>query len=137
MGDDRRGDDRRQENLGSPPIGERRREDRRSGMDRRSFPRVDLDLWIEQERGDETVFRLAGNLSAGGIFLEHGFTHAVGTRVKLRFFLGDDEDAVEVDAEVVAAVQTAETPNAASLSFVNLEGGVRERILTFLNERMD
>lgn len=137
MTDDRRENDRRREDLGSPPIGERRREDRRSGMDRRAFSRVDLDLWIEQEHGEETVFRLAGNLSAGGIYLEHGFTHPVGTRVKLRFTLDPIDASVEVDAEVVAAQQTDDTPTAASLSFVNLEGSVRERILKYLNERTD
>ncbi len=106
-------------------------------MDRRAFSRVDLDLWIEQEHGEETVFRLAGNLSAGGIYLEHGFTHPVGTRVKLRFTLDPIDASVEVDAEVVAAQQTDDTPTAASLSFVNLEGSVRERILKYLNERTD
>lgn len=106
-------------------------------MDRRAFSRVDLDLWIEQEHGEETVFRLAGNLSAGGIYLEHGFTHPVGTRVKLRFSLDPNDAPVEVAAEVVAAPQSDDTPTAASLAFVHLEGSVRERILRFLNERAD
>ncbi|MEM6731452.1 MAG: PilZ domain-containing protein [Myxococcota bacterium] len=105
-------------------------------MDRRSFPRIDVDLWVEQESGEETVFRLAGNLSAGGLYLEHGFTYSVGTRVKLRFVLEEDSPAVEVAAEIVSAVQTEAAPNAASLSFLDLTGEDRARILTFLNAKM-
>lgn len=136
MSNDRRGDDRRQEDLGSPSLGERRQEDRRSGMDRRGFPRVEVDIWIEQHHGEEIVFRQAGNLSAGGIYLEHGFTHALGTRLKLRFDLADG-GPVEVSAEVVAAQSYDDHPNAASLSFIDLSGVDRERILTFLNDRLD
>lgn len=117
-------------------MGERRREDRRSGMDRRVFTRVEVDIWIEQQHGEETVFRQAGNLSAGGIYLEHGFTHALGTRLKLRFDLAEGEP-VEVSAVVVAAQSHDDHPNAASLSFVDLSGVDRERILTYLNARTD
>ncbi|MEL6339818.1 MAG: PilZ domain-containing protein [Myxococcota bacterium] len=133
MSDERRDQDRRQHDWGHPIGGERRNIDRRSGMDRRSAPRVDIDLWIEQERGEETVFRLAGNLSAGGIFLEHGFSTPVGSRVKLRLALDDDAEPLELAAEVVETQIVDGAPNAASLTFVDLEGVSRERILAYLN----
>lgn len=133
MSDERRDRDRRKHDWGHPIGGERRSDERRSGMDRRSAPRVSIDLWVEQERGDETVFRLAGNLSAGGIFLEHGFSTPVGSRVKLRLALDDDAEPLELSAEVVETQIIDDAPNAASLTFVDLEGAARERILAYLN----
>lgn len=133
VSDERRKGDRRRDEAPEPIEGDRRQDARRSGMDRRSLDRLPIDIWTEQRKGDETVFRQAGNISAGGVYLEHGFSHPEGTRVSLRFQLPGVEAPIEVDGEVVDAVWEQGRPAATSLRFVDLGGEDRERIIAYLN----
>lgn len=95
---DRRADDRRQEDKSV--ANDRRGGDRRGG-DRRGGSRIPLDLWVEEERGDELYFRRTGNLSPGGVYFEQTIPHALGTRVKLRFALPGESAVIEAEGEIV------------------------------------
>src|SRR4051812_5754662 len=69
---------------------DRRNGDRRTG-DRRRAARAPLDLWVEEEKGNELYFRRTGNVSLGGIYFEQTIPHALGTTVRLRFSLPGSE----------------------------------------------
>jgi uncharacterized protein (TIGR02266 family) len=98
---DRRRRSRRTRN--DPVVAERRVAERRRG-DRRGAARAPLDLWVEEEKGDELYFRRTGNLSLGGLSFEHTIPHAPGTQVRLRFALpGASQRIIEAHAEVVTA----------------------------------
>ncbi|MBI1945940.1 MAG: PilZ domain-containing protein [Deltaproteobacteria bacterium] len=83
---------------------DRRTNDRRS-RDRRSASRIPLDLWVEEEKGNELYFRRTGNVSLGGIYFEQTIPHALGTRVKLRFSLPGSTDVMEAAGEIVNTPQ--------------------------------
>ena len=72
MTTDRRNAERRSasSSSGGKPVAvavERRSRDRRRG-DRRRAARAPLDLWVEEEKGNELYFRRTGNVSLGGIY---------------------------------------------------------------------
>lgn len=84
----------------SPAPTERRKVERRSG-DRRHAARAPLDLWVEEEKGNELYFRRTGNLSSGGVYFEQTIPHALGTKVRLRFTLPGDSEVIEAVGEIV------------------------------------
>lgn len=105
MSTDRRRLERRARNGGAiVPGTERRSEDRRQ-RDRRHAARVPLDLWVEEEKGNELYFRRTGNVSLGGIYFEQTIPHALGTKVKLRFSLPNSPDVIEAAGEIVNTPQ--------------------------------
>ncbi len=83
---------------------DRRRTDRRQ-HDRRTAARVPLDLWVEEEKGNELYFRRTGNVSIGGIYFEQTIPHALGTKVKLKFSLPGSGNVIEAQGEIVNTPQ--------------------------------
>ena len=102
MSTDRRRADRRARNV--QVDADRRQSDRRR-QDRRNAARVPLDLWVEEEKGNELYFRRTGNVSIGGIYFEQTIPHALGTKVKLRFSLPGSTNVIEATGEIVNTPQ--------------------------------
>jgi uncharacterized protein (TIGR02266 family) len=71
--------------------------------ERRGGPRIPIEMWVEETTGSERYFRRAGNLSRGGLRLEHTIPLPVGTVVNLTFTLPGDKSAVEISGEIVSA----------------------------------
>lgn len=71
--------------------------------DRRKEKRVNMELWIEEQEGENKVFMRTGNLSAGGVYFDRALPHFPGKRLCLKIPLGTEKDApvVRVWAEVV------------------------------------
>lgn len=109
---------------------ERRDVDRRTD-DRRRATRAPLDLWVEEERGNELYFRRTGNLSSGGVFFEQTIPHALGTRVKLRFTLPGETAVIEAMGEIVNTPQSTEGLGM-GLKFLSLAPEHAERIESFI-----
>lgn len=126
---DRRQRDRRKKE-GTIVIAPRREKERRAA-ERRDGDRVAVDVWLEEEHEDEVSYRQAGDLSPGGIRLERGFSHPIGTVVKLRFALPGDDTPLEVEAEVVA-VKPDENRLQSSMKFVDISEETRRRIRDFV-----
>ena len=59
-------------------------------------------MWVDETHEGTTYFQRAGNLSAGGIYIEGTIPHQPGTKIRLRFTLPGDSKPVEVRGEVVA-----------------------------------
>ena len=130
MGPDRRKTDRRTKEA-SIVATPKRRTERREG-DRRLDDRVNIDLWIEHAHGDETSYRHVGDISAGGVRLDQGFSYPVGTKVRLRFNLPDDPKVIDVHADVVS-ITPEHDRHYTSLRFVDLRGEDHIRISSFID----
>lgn len=133
MTTDRRNTDRRTQKL--PVIEERRKSDRRRG-DRRRAARAPLDLWVEEEKGNELYFRRTGNVSLGGIYFEQTIPHALGTTVRLRFALPGNPALIEAQAEIVNTPQLKDGLGM-GLQFTELSAEAETALLKFLDENAE
>jgi uncharacterized protein (TIGR02266 family) len=70
--------------------------------ERRTSARLPVEMWVEELSDGSQVFRRAGNVSRGGMHLDHTIPIPVGTRVRLRFTLPGDNQAIGVIAEIVS-----------------------------------
>ena len=129
MTTDRRRTDRRKAPASVPT--DRRRDDRRKG-DRRRAARAPLDLWVEEEKGEELYFRRTGNVSLGGIYFEQTIPHALGTKVKLRFSLPGSADVIEATGEIVNTPQQKDGLGM-GLRFLAIDEASRTRLATFID----
>jgi uncharacterized protein (TIGR02266 family) len=114
---------------------DRRAADRRTG-NRRGGARAPLDLWVEEEHGNELYFRRTGNVSKGGVYFEQTIPHALGTRVKLRFSLPGDPEVIEAFGEIV------NTPNVKDglgmgLKFIEMSPEHKKRLAKFVDAHAD
>lgn len=126
---DRRKRERRQQQV--QVADERRRGDRRRG-DRRSATRAPLDLWVEEEKGNELYFRRTGNVSLGGLYFEQTIPHALGTQVRLRFSLPGHDGVIEATAEIVNTPQVKDGLGM-GLRFTSMSDEARLRLQTFID----
>lgn len=133
MSTDRRRAERRTRTVPVSP--ERRRTDRRQ-HDRRHASRVPLDLWVEEEKGNELYFRRTGNVSVGGIYFEQTIPHALGTRVKLRFSLPGSPDVIEAAGEIVNTPQVKDGLGM-GLRFTEVPPEALTRLQKFLDENAE
>jgi len=108
-----------------------RRGERRLEQDRRKEKRVEVELWVEEVEGRDSVFRQAGNLSAGGVFFDKALPHPVGDRLNLRIPLGFGEDAptVKVWGEVVS---DGGSKLGMGVKFITFREGDEEHLRKFL-----
>jgi len=70
--------------------------------ERRNDARIPLEMWVEETTEHERYFRRAGNLSRGGLRLEHTIPLPIGTVVNLTFTLPGDKSPVNVTGEIVS-----------------------------------
>lgn len=75
--------------------------------ERRTDPRVDVELRVDERVAEALYFQRATNLSAGGLYLAGTLPHPPGTAVTLDLYVPGEPGAVRVDAEVVAAAGEA------------------------------
>jgi uncharacterized protein (TIGR02266 family) len=130
---DRRNTDRRKDKLDVDV--DRRASDRRRG-DRRRAARAPLDLWVEEEKGNELYFRRTGNVSLGGIYFEQTIPHALGTAVRLRFSLPGNTALIEAQAEIVNT-PTSKDGLGMGLQFRDLSEDATRALTKFLDEHAD
>jgi hypothetical protein len=70
--------------------------------ERRGGPRIPIEMWVEETTDHERYFRRAGNLSRGGLGLDHTIPLPIGTHVNLTFTLPGDDEPVQVAGEIVS-----------------------------------
>ncbi len=128
MGEDRRDQDRRAE--AEPTADERRSEDRRQG-ERRLDDRVAVEIWFEEELGEEMSLRRTANLSPGGVQFDRGLPHPLGSKVRLCFSLPGEDYVFKLLAEVKAATWEDDRP-LTNLEFLDLSGDDHIRISKFI-----
>ncbi|HEY4221376.1 MAG TPA: PilZ domain-containing protein, partial [Myxococcota bacterium] len=92
-----------------------------------------LDLWVEEEKGNELYFRRTGNVSIGGIYFEQTIPHALGTKVKLRFSLPGSGNVIEAAGEIVNTPQVKDGLGM-GLRFTEVAPDVVTALQRFLDE---
>jgi uncharacterized protein (TIGR02266 family) len=90
-------------------------------------------MWVEQSHGNELYFQRSGNLSEGGMYLEHTLPHPIGTVVTLQFTLPGEHVPVRLRGEIVG-IATEKDPGM-SVRFLEMDADTRVRIGAFLAGR--
>jgi uncharacterized protein (TIGR02266 family) len=101
-----------------------------AGRERRTSQRVPIEMWVEEITDGSQVFRRAGNLSRGGLFLDKTIAIPIGSEVKLRFTLPGDAAPIDVDAKIVSIEPEKEL--GMGVKFVSVDPGVQKRIDSYL-----
>lgn len=118
------------------PVGSDRRTTERRAGDRRRAARAPLDLWVEEERGNELYFRRTGNVSKYGVYFEQTIPHALGTRVKLRFSLPGETDVIEAFGEIVNTPDVKDGLGM-GLEFIEIDPSQQKKLEAFIRRVAD
>src|SRR5438132_8761756 len=98
--------------------------------ERRGGPRIPIEMWVEETTGSERYFRRAGNLSRGGLRLDHTIPLPVGTLVNLTFTLPGDSTPVKITGEIVS--NAGPEILRMGVKFLNPSDDAREKIDAYL-----
>jgi hypothetical protein len=87
-------------------------------------------MWVEETTERDRYFRRAGNLSRGGLRLDHTIPLPQGTQVNLTFTLPGDNIPVEVSGEIIST----NTPDdlRMGVKFVNVKPAAQTQIDAYL-----
>ena len=121
--DRRQADRRRRQQM----MDDERRDRERRSTTRRTKPRVELEIWVEERQGSDSYLRRTRNLSEAGVFFDVALPSPVGTEVSLRFELPGDPDPVVATGEVVTA-GIGPSQLGMGIKFTHVEGDGIERI---------
>ena len=91
-------------------------------------------MWVEELTDGSQVFRRAGNLSRGGLHLDHTIPIPVGTLVRLRFTLPDDKTPIMVTGQIVSIATSSVL--GMGVKFVDVEAESQLRIDGYLLRAM-
>ncbi|MES1171787.1 MAG: PilZ domain-containing protein [Bacteroidota bacterium] len=98
--------------------------------ERRQTERIPLEMWVEETTDNERYFRRAGNLSRGGLRLDHTIPLPQGTVVNLTFTLPGDSTPVEVSGEIVSSAVPDDLRM--GVKFVSVGAGAQAQIDAYL-----
>lgn len=98
--------------------------------ERREGPRIPIEMWVEETTDSERYFRRAGNLSRGGLGLDHTIPLPLGTVVNLTFTLPGDSNAVKIAGEIVSTMGPEELRM--GVKFIDMTDDARARIDAYL-----
>jgi hypothetical protein len=100
------------------------------GRERRASARLPIEMWVE-DITDGIVFRRAGNLSRGGLYLDQTIPMPVGTTIKLRFTLPGETGALEVNGQIVSI--NSQKTLGMSVKFVDLDPAIAATIGAYVD----
>jgi uncharacterized protein (TIGR02266 family) len=103
----------------------------REGEERRASARIPVEMWVEDLTDGGVVFRRAGNLSAGGLYLDQTIPLPMGTAVKLRFTLPGDAAPVTVSGQIVSILPKAGP--GMGVKFTGLDAPTSERVRAYID----
>jgi uncharacterized protein (TIGR02266 family) len=98
--------------------------------------RVTIEVTLESEHNFYTGF--LQNLSTGGLFVATHDLHSTGAELEVQFTLPDQPEPCEAVARVRWLREVdpgSEMPSGMGLEFVDVDGGVRDRIESFISQR--
>ena len=102
-----------------------------TGKERRKHLRVELNLLVQYrfDTFDEFLSEYAGDISAGGIFIETDRPRPVGTMIYLQFALRDGTQLIEGLGRVVRVVPPGNPQPGMGVEFENLDTQSQDLIL--------
>jgi uncharacterized protein (TIGR02266 family) len=98
--------------------------------ERREGPRIPIEMWVEETTDSERYFRRAGNLSKGGLGLDHTIPLPIGTNVNLTFTLPGDSAPVAITGQIVSTAGPDELRM--GVKFTNVSEEARGKIDAYL-----
>ena len=98
--------------------------------ERRASARMPVEMWVEDLTDGGVVYRRAGNLSRGGLYLDQTIPLPIGSKVKLRFSLPDESAPISVTAQIVS-INSRERLGM-GVKFVDIDKAVQERIGNYI-----
>ena len=100
------------------------------GAERRRSARMPIEMWVEDLTDGGIVYRRAGNLSKGGLYLDQTIPLPIGSKVKLRFTLPEDTISVTVTGQIVS-INSRERLGM-GIKFLDLDDAMSARIESFI-----
>ncbi|MFO0549603.1 MAG: PilZ domain-containing protein [Polyangiaceae bacterium] len=100
--------------------------------ERRSRPRAEVAIWVEERTQDALYFQHATNLSLGGVWLDGTLPHPPGKRVALDIELPGD-GSLRVTGEVVLHKPGQQ---GMAIRFVDLDDHAKARLTAFLDRTL-
>jgi type IV pilus assembly protein PilZ len=110
--------------------------DSRPGIERRSYPRIQVELEVNYRADDTFLFAYITDISAMGIFIRTSNPESPGTRLNLHFTPPGNE-TFELEGEVVwinpavPGAQEGRNPGM-GVQFINLTQHMRERMIALV-----
>jgi type IV pilus assembly protein PilZ len=89
-----------------------------------------VEMWIEDLTDGGVVYRRAGNLSRGGLYLDQTIPLPIGSKIKLRFSLPDESAPIAVTAQIVS-INSRERLGM-GVKFLDLDHNVQDRIGSYI-----
>jgi uncharacterized protein (TIGR02266 family) len=110
------------------------------GAERRTAPRVELELEVGWESDNNFYTGLTQDISTGGLFVATHHLHPVGQHVTLRMTLPGTKEPIVVESEVrwlreSHAAQPGRLPDGMGLKFLALSTAAKTAIVEFLDQR--
>ena len=105
-----------------------------AASDRRAAPRVLVDLEVDYALEDNYLFAYITDISETGIFVKTTAPEQPGTRLNLRFAVGDEREPIEIEGEVIwVNPYRPGAPDSINpgmgIRFVALDDELRDRLL--------
>jgi uncharacterized protein (TIGR02266 family) len=98
--------------------------------ERRNGARMPIELWVQDITDGGVVYRRAGNISRGGLYLDQTIPLPVGSRIKLRFALPEDQMTGTVTGQIVSINASARL--GMGVKFTQIEPEFQQRIEGFI-----
>jgi uncharacterized protein (TIGR02266 family) len=89
-----------------------------------------VEMWVEDLTDGGVVYRRAGNLSRGGLYLDQTIPLPIGSKVKLRFALPDDTTPITVAGQIVS-INSRERLGM-GVKFIEIDRAVQDRIGNYI-----
>jgi type IV pilus assembly protein PilZ len=99
-------------------------------VERRNGARMPVEMWVEDLTDGGVVYRRAGNLSRGGLYLDQTIPLPIGSKVKLRFTLPDDTLSLSVIGQIVSI--NARERLGMGVKFLDLDPSIEQRIESYI-----
>ena len=99
--------------------------------ERREWPRIPVEMWVEESTDRELYFQRGANISIGGIYLQRTIPHTRGTVINMQFTLPGDATPIKVRGEIVNVGETADELGM-GVKFLDLADADRQRVESFI-----
>ena len=111
---------------------------RKRREERRTEPRVSVEIWVEEMAAQGLYFHRVTNLSLGGFFIEKKLPFPVGQKVSLRLELPDSGQEYSLTGKIINNYQDRhDNPKGAGIQFLELDDQVRAGIAAYLKRVAD
>jgi uncharacterized protein (TIGR02266 family) len=109
----------------------------RASLHNRVHPRVEFQVEVTLESDHNFYTGLTSNVSEGGLFVASESLPPIGTRLVIRFALGDSPEHIDAVGEVrwLRDVRSSDFPRGFGLRFLEISAAALDRVVAFVAGR--